>query len=151
MLVAILPVFPLSFVRKAYGHGSGESCRSPERRQKQPLQRGHLHTGRSGRQLPLLHHRAQRRDASASRTAASDRIANYFKPQKIIPAQIKLVDIAGIVKGASEGEGLGNKFLSHIREVDAIVQVVRCLPDPDVIHVCRKVDPVSIWRSSTPS
>lgn len=72
-----------------------------------------------------------------------DRIAAYFKPQKIIPAQIKLVDIAGIVKGASEGEGLGNKFLSHIREVDAIVQVVRCFADPDVIHVAGKVDPVS--------
>lgn len=72
-----------------------------------------------------------------------DRIANYFKPQKIIPAQIKLVDIAGIVKGASEGEGLGNKFLSHIREVDAIVQVVRCFADPDVIHVSGRVDPVS--------
>jgi GTP-binding protein YchF len=72
-----------------------------------------------------------------------DRISKYFNPQKIIPAQIKLVDIAGIVKGASEGEGLGNKFLSHIREVDAIVQVVRCFQDPDVIHVAGKVDPVS--------
>jgi hypothetical protein len=54
-----------------------------------------------------------------------------------------LVDIAGIVKGASEGEGLGNKFLSHIREVDAILQVVRCFEDPDVTHVAGKVDPVS--------
>jgi GTP-binding protein YchF len=53
------------------------------------------------------------------------------------------VDIAGIVKGASEGQGLGNKFLSHIREVDAIIQVVRCFEDPDVIHVAGKVDPVS--------
>jgi GTP-binding protein YchF len=61
----------------------------------------------------------------------------------VIPAALKLVDIAGIVKGASEGQGLGNKFLSHIREVDAILQVVRCFADPDVIHVAGKVDPVS--------
>jgi GTP-binding protein YchF len=56
---------------------------------------------------------------------------------------LKLVDIAGIVKGASEGEGLGNKFLSHIRQVDAIVQVVRCFEDPDVTHVAGNVDPVA--------
>lgn len=72
-----------------------------------------------------------------------DRINQLIKTQKIIPAMFKLVDIAGIVKGASEGEGLGNKFLSHIREVDAILQVVRCFEDPDVTHVAGKVDPVS--------
>ncbi|MBU6384397.1 MAG: redox-regulated ATPase YchF [Pirellula sp.] len=72
-----------------------------------------------------------------------DRISKLIKTQKIIPAMFKLVDIAGIVKGASEGEGLGNKFLSHIREVDAILQVVRCFEDPDVTHVAGKVDPVS--------
>jgi len=72
-----------------------------------------------------------------------ERITRYIVPQKIIPAVLKLVDIAGIVKGASEGEGLGNKFLSHIRQVDAIVQVVRCFDDPDVIHVSGKVDPLS--------
>ena len=72
-----------------------------------------------------------------------ERITKYIPPQKVIPAALKLVDIAGIVKGASEGEGLGNKFLSHIREVDAILQVVRCFEDPDVIHVAGKVDPVS--------
>jgi GTP-binding protein YchF len=71
------------------------------------------------------------------------RITTYIPPQKVIPAALKLVDIAGIVKGASEGQGLGNKFLSHIREVDAILQVVRCFEDPDVIHVSGKVDPVS--------
>ncbi len=71
------------------------------------------------------------------------RITKYIVPQKIIPAVLKLVDIAGIVKGASEGEGLGNKFLSHIRQVDAIMQVVRCFEDPDVIHVSGHVDPVS--------
>ena len=72
-----------------------------------------------------------------------ERITKFIPPQKVIPAALKLVDIAGIVKGASEGEGLGNKFLSHIREVDAILQVVRCFEDPDVIHVAGKVDPVS--------
>jgi len=71
------------------------------------------------------------------------RITKLIPPQKVIPAALKLVDIAGIVKGASEGQGLGNKFLSHIREVDAILQVVRCFADPDVIHVAGKVDPVS--------
>jgi GTP-binding protein YchF len=71
------------------------------------------------------------------------RITRFIPPQKVIPAALKLVDIAGIVKGASEGQGLGNKFLAHIREVDAILQVVRCFEDPDVIHVAGKVDPVS--------
>ena len=59
------------------------------------------------------------------------RITHFIIPKKIVPAALKLVDIAGIVKGASEGQGLGNKFLTHIREVDAILQVVRCFEDPD--------------------
>lgn len=71
------------------------------------------------------------------------RITQYIVPKKIVPTALKLVDIAGIVKGASEGEGLGNKFLSHIREVDAILQVVRCFEDPDVVHVAGAVNPVS--------
>src|SRR3954451_1715883 len=71
------------------------------------------------------------------------RISKYIVPKKLVPAALKLVDIAGIVKGASEGQGLGNKFLSHIREVDAILQVVRCFEDPDIVHVAGKVDPVS--------
>jgi GTP-binding protein YchF len=71
------------------------------------------------------------------------RISKYIIPKKLVPAALRLVDIAGIVKGASEGEGLGNKFLSHIREVDAILQVVRCFEDADVVHVAGKVDPVS--------
>ncbi len=70
-----------------------------------------------------------------------DRIAEFVRPQKVIPAILKLVDIAGIVKGASEGQGLGNKFLSHIRQVDAILQVVRCFQDDDVIHVAGQVNP----------
>lgn len=75
--------------------------------------------------------------------ARLDQITQYISTKKVIPAALKLVDIAGIVKGASEGQGLGNKFLSHIREVDAIVQVIRCFEDPDVIHVSGKVDPVA--------
>ena len=71
------------------------------------------------------------------------RIARHIHTKKIVPTALKLVDIAGIVKGASEGQGLGNKFLSHIREVDAILQVVRCFVDPDVIHVAGAVDPLS--------
>ncbi|MFO0832195.1 MAG: redox-regulated ATPase YchF [Phycisphaerales bacterium] len=73
-------------------------------------------------------------------------ITRYIPPQKIIPAALRLVDIAGIVKGASEGEGLGNKFLSHIREVDALMQVVRCFTKApggeEILHVSGSVDPV---------
>lgn len=70
-------------------------------------------------------------------------ITKYIPPQKVVPAILKLVDIAGIVEGASKGEGLGNKFLSHIREVDAILQVVRCFEDEDVTHVAGGVNPLS--------
>lgn len=69
-------------------------------------------------------------------------ISKYIPPQKLVPALLQLVDIAGIVRGASEGEGLGNKFLSHIRNVDAIIHVVRCFEDSDVIHVEGGVDPI---------
>src|SRR5205085_934449 len=62
--------------------------------------------------------------------------------KKVTPTAIQFVDIAGLVKGASAGEGLGNQFLSHIREVDAIVQVVRCFADPDVHHVSASIDPI---------
>jgi GTP-binding protein YchF len=70
------------------------------------------------------------------------RIQRHIKTQKVIPAAVRLVDIAGIVKGASTGEGLGNKFLSHIREVDAVLHVVRCFEDPDITHVDGTVDPL---------
>ena len=69
-------------------------------------------------------------------------LGNLSSSQNIIPTKIEFVDIAGLVKGASKGEGLGNKFLSNIREVDAIVHVVRCFEDSDVIHVSGKVDPL---------
>ena len=71
-----------------------------------------------------------------------DRIADIVKPKKTVPAVVQFVDIAGLVKGAAEGEGLGNKFLANIRETDAIVHVVRCFEDPDVTHVMGGVDPV---------
>lgn len=69
-------------------------------------------------------------------------LARVAKTSVLIPAVIEFVDIAGLVKGSSQGEGLGNKFLSHIREVDAIVQVVRCFEDPDIHHVAGTIDPV---------
>lgn len=68
-------------------------------------------------------------------------LAKFYNTQKVVPASIEFVDIAGLVKGASKGEGLGNKFLSHIREVDAIVHVVRCFDDPNIIHVSGRVNP----------
>lgn len=71
-----------------------------------------------------------------------DQITNYIKPQSVVPTAMEFVDIAGIVKGASQGEGLGNQFLSHIRSTDAIVHVVRCFDDPNVIHVSGSVDPL---------
>ena len=69
-------------------------------------------------------------------------INQFQKTEKIIPAALRVVDIAGIVRGASTGEGLGNKFLSHIREVDAILHVVRCFENPDITHVENSVDPI---------
>jgi GTP-binding protein YchF len=69
-------------------------------------------------------------------------LADIAKTSVIIPAAVEFVDIAGLVKGASQGEGLGNKFLTHIREVDAVVQVVRCFEDPDIHHVAGAIDPV---------
>ncbi|MDQ2779954.1 MAG: redox-regulated ATPase YchF [Pseudomonadota bacterium] len=70
-------------------------------------------------------------------------LAQIVEPERVVPAIVEFVDIAGLVAGASKGEGLGNQFLSHIRETDAIVNVVRCFDDENVIHVAGKVDPVS--------
>jgi ribosome-binding ATPase len=71
-----------------------------------------------------------------------DRLVAIVNPRKRVPTVVEFVDIAGLVKGASQGEGLGNQFLAHIREVDAIVHVIRCFEDPDVVHVMGPVDPV---------
>jgi ribosome-binding ATPase len=70
-------------------------------------------------------------------------LADIVHPEKIVPTTVEFVDIAGLVAGASQGEGLGNKFLSHIREVDAIAHVVRCFESTDIIHVAGKVDPIT--------
>ncbi|QWP78876.1 redox-regulated ATPase YchF [Lysobacter sp. K5869] len=70
-------------------------------------------------------------------------LAEIVKPQKLIPTAVEFVDIAGLVAGAASGQGLGNKFLAHIREVDAITHVVRCFEHPDIIHVNNKVDPIA--------
>jgi hypothetical protein len=70
-------------------------------------------------------------------------LADIVHPEKLVPTTVEFVDIAGLVAGASQGEGLGNKFLSHIREVDAIAHVVRCFESTDIIHVAGKVDPIS--------
>src|SRR6202142_2375540 len=70
------------------------------------------------------------------------KLSEIFKSLKTVPAGVRFVDIAGLVKGASQGEGLGNKFLSHIREVDAIVQIVRCFEDADIHHVAGNIDPI---------
>jgi GTP-binding protein YchF len=70
-------------------------------------------------------------------------LSDIVKPERVVPAIVEFVDIAGLVAGASKGEGLGNQFLAHIRETDAIVNVVRCFEDPNVIHVAGKVDPIA--------
>jgi len=70
-----------------------------------------------------------------------EKLAEMYKPEKVTPATIEFVDIAGLVKGASKGEGLGNKFLSHIREVDAIIHVVRCFEDGNIVHVDGSIGP----------
>lgn len=75
--------------------------------------------------------------------ARLDALADIVKPQKVLPTTVEFVDIAGLVAGASKGEGLGNQFLAHIRETDAIVQVVRCFENDDIVHVAGKVDPVA--------
>ena len=72
-----------------------------------------------------------------------EKLADIVKPERILPTTIEFVDIAGLVAGASKGEGLGNKFLANIRETDAIAHVVRCFHDDNVVHVSGKVDPVS--------
>src|SRR5881398_4202081 len=71
-----------------------------------------------------------------------DVLAKLAKSEQIIPTRLSFVDIAGLVKGASKGEGLGNQFLGNIRETDAIIHVVRCFEDPNVVHVSGKVNPI---------
>ena len=75
--------------------------------------------------------------------ARLDKLSTMVVPEKTVPALVEFVDIAGLVKGASQGEGLGNQFLANIRETDAIAHVVRCFTDDNVVHVVGKVDPIS--------
>jgi len=72
-----------------------------------------------------------------------DKLANIFEQEKVVPAAIEFIDIAGLIKGASQGEGLGNKFLAHIRETDALLHVVRCFSEPQVLHVSTELDPIN--------
>ena len=76
------------------------------------------------------------------------RLTELVEPNQTIPAMLRVVDIAGLVKGASQGEGLGNQFLSHIRQVDAIAHVVRCFADENVVHVDGSPDPIRDIESS---
>ena len=69
-------------------------------------------------------------------------LESYVNPEKVIPATVEIVDIAGLVKGASKGEGLGNQFLANIRETDAIIHVLRCFDDNNIVHVENTIDPV---------
>ena len=78
-----------------------------------------------------------------------DKLAALYASKKVTPAVIEFVDIAGLVKGASQGEGLGNKFLSHVRECDAIVHVVRCFEDENITHVSNKIDPIADIKTIT--
>src|SRR5712671_3564271 len=71
-----------------------------------------------------------------------NKLSDLVKPQNIVPTTVEIVDIAGLVKGASKGEGLGNQFLSNIRECDAIIHVIRCFDDPNVVHVDGNVNPI---------
>jgi GTP-binding protein YchF len=71
-----------------------------------------------------------------------DKLAEFVNPERILPTTIEILDIAGLVKGASQGEGLGNQFLGHIRSVDAIIHVVRCFDDENIVHVNGGINPV---------
>ena len=71
-----------------------------------------------------------------------EKLEELVKPQKVVPTTVEIVDIAGLVKGASKGEGLGNQFLANIRETDAIIHVLRCFENPNVVHVDGSVDPI---------
>ena len=108
--------------------------RPAQRRQVDPLQRPDQERRARG-ELPVRHHRAERRRRRRAGPAARRRWPRSSARPSSCPATVSFVDIAGIVRGASEGEGLGNKFLANIREADAICQVIRAFRDADVVHV----------------
>jgi ribosome-binding ATPase len=115
--------------------------RPAQRRQVHPVQRPDQGRHR-GRELPVLHHRAQRRHRAGARPAPRCHAGRDRQAAEGLPTTMEFVDIAGLVAGASKGEGLGNKFLANIRETDAIAHVVRCFDNDDVVHVAGKVDPL---------
>jgi hypothetical protein len=115
--------------------------RPAQRRQIHPVQRADQGRHRGG-ELPVLHHRTQQRCRADAGSRAWTQLAAIVNPKRILPTTMEFVDIAGLVAGASKGEGLGNKFLANIRETDAIAHVVRCFEDENVIHVSgNSVDP----------
>ena len=117
--------------------------RPAECRQVDPLQRADPDRGGAGGELSVLHHRAQCRRRRRARSRGSTRWRASPRSPQIIPTRLTFVDIAGLVRGASKGEGLGNQFLANIREVDAIAHVVRCFEDGDVTHVEGRIDPIA--------
>ena len=125
------------------------AAREPQHRNRRPAQRRQVHPvqradqeRRAGGELPVRDDRAQRRRGGRARSAAGG-ARRDLRLGRILPATVEFVDIAGIVRGASEGAGLGNKFLANIREADAICQVVRVFADPDVVHVDGEVSPAA--------
>ena len=114
-----------------------------ERRQVDPLQCADANGSGRGSQLSVLHDRAECRGSRRSRSRGSTRWPRSARAPQVIPTRLTFVDIAGLVRGASKGEGLGNKFLSHIREVDAVAYVLRCFVDEDVTHVENRIDPLA--------
>ncbi len=137
------PLFPQSLSpQRAVTHGYQNAASSAcQRRQVDPVQCADQGGHRRG-ELPVLHHRTERRHRAGA-GSAPERAGGIINPQKVIPTAVEFVDIAGLVAGAASGEGLGNKFLAHIREVDAITHVVRCFEHGDIVHVAGKVDPIS--------
>jgi hypothetical protein len=117
--------------------------RAAERGQVDPLQRADADRGGAGGELSVLHHRAERGRGGGARIRAWTSWRRLRGRKQIIPTRITFVDIAGLVRGASKGEGLGNQFLANIREVDAIAHVLRCFEDGDITHVEGRIDPVA--------
>ena len=115
--------------------------RAAQRRQVDPVQRDPRYRGGRGRELSVLHDRTQHWRVPVP-DRRLDRVAKSRARQEVVPTQLEVVDIAGLVRGASRGEGLGNRFLGAIREVDAILHVLRCFEGGDVAHVEGAVDPM---------
>ena len=115
--------------------------RTAERRQVHAVQRADRDRRGAGRELSVLHDRAECRPCRGARSAPGA-AGRDRQVGKIVPTSLEFVDIAGLVRGASKGEGLGNQFLANIREVDAIIHVLRCFEDSDVTHVEGSIDPI---------